>query len=228
MAGKKAKSKASAPTEIKTEEDFKRLCEVMDDQHQLFCDHYLITLNAADSYRKAGYKAKTKASIENNASRLLSNDRVQNYIQWKIKERKKRLTIDEQYVLNLLQAATKVKITDFFEIRKDQTGKTRIFIKDLTKMPDAAVQLIESITEGQFGITIKLISKTSAIEKLGAHLGMWGKDKEQQVGEGTKYIIVRYIVPAEGNVVIRPPFTPADAKRIITNHLLGKSNDQIL
>jgi hypothetical protein len=46
--------------------------------------------------------------------------------------------------------------------------------------------------------------------------------------EGTIYIIMRYIVPTEGNVVFRPPITPADAKRIITNHLLGKSNDQIL
>lgn len=218
MAGKKAKSKSKAPTEINTEADFKKLCDTMDDQHQLFCDHYLITLNAADSYRKAGYKSTNKASVENSAIRLLSNVRVRNYIQWKIKQRKKKLAVDEKYVLDKLQQITKVKITDYFDIEDGS-----IYLKDLTKIPDAAVELIEEISETVSGIRIKLISKSSALDKIGAHMGMWNKDKQQGSGTGgTKFIIRYYVAPAIGNVVIRPSITNADIKEEITNYIKSR------
>ena len=44
---------------------------------EAFCMHYAKTGNATESYKKAGYKAKTENAICANATRLLRNDKVQ-------------------------------------------------------------------------------------------------------------------------------------------------------
>lgn len=219
MAGKSAKGRPKAPHTINTPEDFKLLCKAMDEQHQIFCDHYLVTLNAADSYRKAGYKSKGN-STRANAARLLTNDNVEKYLDYKMKERKKRLAYDEKYILAFLQNITKRRITDYYDVRPDGSLK----LKDLTKLPDDKLALIEEIQETINGLKIKLVPITPSLEKLGAHIGMWDKEKQKGSGDGTKYIIRRYIVPAVGNVMIRPKMTPTIAKEIITQHLLDQKN----
>lgn len=215
MAGKSVKNKPKAPHQINTQKDFDKLCAAMDVQHQLFADHYLVTLNAADSYRKAGYKAKGN-SIRVNAARLLTNANVEKYIDWKIKQRKNKLAYDEKYVLSFLQNITKRRITDYYTVRKDGS----LMLKDLETLPDEKLALIEEIQETVNGLRIRLVPITPSLEKLGAHIGMWDKDRKGSgTGEGTKYIIRRYIVPAVGNVMIKPKITPADVKQMITDHI---------
>ncbi len=46
-------------------------------KHEAFCLHYSKTGNATESYKKAGYKAKTEAAINASASQLLKNPKVQ-------------------------------------------------------------------------------------------------------------------------------------------------------
>lgn len=46
-------------------------------KQEAFCLHYARTGNATESYKKAGYKAKTENAICANATRLLRNDNVQ-------------------------------------------------------------------------------------------------------------------------------------------------------
>lgn len=46
-------------------------------KHENFCLHYSKTGNATESYKKAGYKAKTEAGINASASQLLKNPKVQ-------------------------------------------------------------------------------------------------------------------------------------------------------
>ena len=46
-------------------------------KHESFCLHYSKTGNATESYKKAGYKAKTEAGINASASQLLKNPKVQ-------------------------------------------------------------------------------------------------------------------------------------------------------
>jgi phage terminase small subunit len=43
---------------------------------EAFCLHYAKTGNASESYRKAGYIAKTEGAVYANANRLLKNDKV--------------------------------------------------------------------------------------------------------------------------------------------------------
>lgn len=46
-------------------------------KQEAFCLHYAKTGNATESYKKAGYQAKTENAICANATRLLRNDKVQ-------------------------------------------------------------------------------------------------------------------------------------------------------
>lgn len=46
-------------------------------KHEKFCVEYVKTANAADSYKKAGYKCKDAASYSANARRLLQKDSIQ-------------------------------------------------------------------------------------------------------------------------------------------------------
>lgn len=46
-------------------------------KQEAFCLHYAKTGNATESYKKAGYEAKTEGAIYANANRLLKNDKVQ-------------------------------------------------------------------------------------------------------------------------------------------------------
>lgn len=221
MSGKKVKNRITIPQEIQSEVDFKKLCDGMDEQHKLFADHYLVTLNAADSYRKAGYKAKGN-SAEVNAIRLLRNAKVKKYIDWKIKQRKKHLHVDEKYILEFLQNITKRKITDYYK-QDPKTGKLQLI--PLDQISPEKLALVEEISDTPSGLRIKLTPILPSLEKLGAHLGMWNKDKQKSSGgEGTQYIIRRYIVPAVGNVMIKPKITPSDIKQIVTDHIRQQQN----
>ena len=46
-------------------------------KQEAFCLHYAKTGNATESYKTAGYDAKTERSVYANANRLLKNDKVQ-------------------------------------------------------------------------------------------------------------------------------------------------------
>jgi phage terminase small subunit len=46
-------------------------------KQEAFCLHYAKTGNASESYKVAGYDAKTERSVYANANRLLKNDKVQ-------------------------------------------------------------------------------------------------------------------------------------------------------
>jgi phage terminase small subunit len=61
----------------------------LSEQQKKFADYYIESGNASESYQRAGYKAKGNVA-EVNASRLLRNAKVQEYI----KERNKLLESD--------------------------------------------------------------------------------------------------------------------------------------
>ena len=50
---------------------------LLNTKQEAFCLHYARTGNAAESYKKAGYKAKSKQAVYANANRLMKNDKVQ-------------------------------------------------------------------------------------------------------------------------------------------------------
>lgn len=55
------------------------------EKQKAFCEYYIESLNATESYKRA-YKCKKQSTAEVNGSRLLSNAKVKTYIDEKLKE----------------------------------------------------------------------------------------------------------------------------------------------
>ena len=72
------------------------------EKQKLFCDEYLVDLNATRAY-KAAYKTCKKDETANvNGSKLLRNTKVKVYLEKRIKDREKRTEITQDRVLNEL------------------------------------------------------------------------------------------------------------------------------
>lgn len=203
--------------EIITPDDLKKFLKEFNPQHRTFCDEYLKTMNATDSYRKAGYKA-TGNSAEVNASKLLRNTKVQKYLQYRIKLRSITTDLDINYVVKRLKTYADAKISDFYYFTEDG----QMVLKDLSKMPDDLVRQISEIKQKKDDIKIKLFRQDSAIRDLGKHIGMWGKGKEQRFGEGggsNLIIIKEYVVPQIKNVCLSQKPTKQSTKELIENYI---------
>lgn len=79
-----------------------------------FVEEYLKDLNATQAYKRAGYTAKGNAA-EVNAARLLSNAKVQRFIQERMQERSQQTQIDTNYVLNRLVEIDQMDVLDILE-----------------------------------------------------------------------------------------------------------------
>ena len=79
-----------------------------------FCEEYLIDLNATQAYIRAGYSVKKTVTAEQNASKLLRNTKVQEYIAELRTNQQQRTQITADVVLGELvkiAAAEDVQIT---------------------------------------------------------------------------------------------------------------------
>lgn len=133
----------------------------MNEQQKRFADYYIETGNATESYKRAGYKAKGNVA-EVNASRLLRNAKVQEYIV----ERNKQLESDriadmeevktfwtntmrnnEVELKDRLKASEYIAKTNAAFIEKQQiTGEmTQHISNDLSKLSVEELKQIESI-----------------------------------------------------------------------------------
>lgn len=68
-------------------------------KQQRFCDEYLIDLNATQAAIRAGYSKKTAAQT---AARLLTNVKIQEYIENRMAEKENELIADQDEVLKYL------------------------------------------------------------------------------------------------------------------------------
>jgi phage terminase small subunit len=78
-------------------------------KQQLFCDEYLIDLNATQAAIRAGYSAKTAYSI---GERLLRNVEILKILQELKKERHERTKINADYVLQRLAQIDEMDVAD--------------------------------------------------------------------------------------------------------------------
>lgn len=138
------------------------------EKQQRFVDEYLIDLNATQAAIRAGYSVKT---ADQQASRMLTNVKVQSAIAEIMAERSKRTGFNQDRVVQELAKIAFIKMTDVV----DQNGK----IKDTASEDD--LSCIESIkykhsdTDSGYSVEreVKIASKLKALELLGKHLGMW-------------------------------------------------------
>lgn len=83
-----------------------------------FADFYLISLNATDAYKKAGYLSEGN-SAEVNASRLLRHDRVQAYIAERQAKLQDKLEITQEMVLKRWWDIATADPNELVEYRRD-------------------------------------------------------------------------------------------------------------
>jgi len=143
----------------------------LNDKQRLFCQEYLVDLNATKSAIRAGYSAKTAHSIgfEN-----LTKPEIQDYIQELMQKRSEKTRITAERVLEEL---AKIGFSNMQDFTDNSNGVVNINNLDPSK--GACISSIETISrtigegEGEITITkLKLHDKLSALEKIAKKFGV--------------------------------------------------------
>ena len=130
----------------------------MNKKQKMFCDEYLIDLNATQAAIRAGYSEKTAYSIgvEN-----LKIPELKEYID-------KRIELTQDMVINELKAIAFCNATNFASV-KDGI----VHINNTDELDVDTKKAIVGIKEGKYGIEVNTAGKVQALELLGKHLGMF-------------------------------------------------------
>lgn len=114
------------------------------EKQKAFCDYYIESLNATESYKKA-YNCKKQATAETNSSRLLSNAKVKSYVDERLKEIKSKRIAKAEEVLEYLtkvirneeeeEVVVTVNVGDFQtevqKVKKEISAKDKIKAAEL-------------------------------------------------------------------------------------------------
>ena len=168
-------------------------------KQQRFADEYLVDLNGKQAAIRAGYSEKT---AEAQASRLLSNAKVQHYIQKRKQDRVERTEITQDMVLYELASIAFSNAADYAKvvekeatIQTDDGEEIQIFDKDgnpvmyrtvepvlTSELTEKQKRALSVIKKGRDGFEIKPYDKLRALELLGKHIGMF-QDRVEVTGE---------------------------------------------
>lgn len=150
----------------------------MTEQRKRFADKYFETLNGTQSAIYAGYSEST-ARVQ--ASQLLDDEEIQQYLSTLRKEYQEKTGINKESVLNEYR---KIAFSDIRKILTVDGGLKSIDeIDDETAGAIAGIESMDVLGEEgeKFGTNrkIKLHDKLRALEALSKHLGLFEKDNEQ-------------------------------------------------
>lgn len=146
----------------------------MTKKQKIFCEEYLIDLNATQAAIRAGYSSDTAKEI---GCENLTKPNIRTYIDKAMAERSKRTGVNSDRVVMELAKIAFVNATDVIDT-KTATVKETALPEDT-----AAIQSVKVKTFGEDGLEreIKMADKMKALELLGKHLGMF-KDKIELSG----------------------------------------------
>lgn len=167
-------------------------------KQKIFCNEYLIDLNATRAYKKAYPNVKKDETAAVNGNRLLRNAKVKEYLDKRMKDREQRTEITQDKVLKEIAAiafsngskyAKVIERITYDEngqvIIDPETGETlkykAIDFKCTDELTEEEKKAISSIHKGKDGMKIETYDKLKALELLGKHLGMF-KDKVELSG----------------------------------------------
>lgn len=145
------------------------------DKQRAFVDEYLIDLNATRAYKAVYKSCKKDEAAAANASKLLRNAKVAEYLSQRQRELQQRTEITQDKVVRELAAIAFADIADYVRVQ-DHGGLSMVEITPTSEIPESKRAAIASIKQGNNGIEIKLHNKLDALDKLGRHLGMFKGD----------------------------------------------------
>lgn len=144
----------------------------LNEQRKRFAQEYIIDLNGTQAAIRAGYSKKTAGT---QAEQLLKKLDVQEYIQHLIGIRSQRTQVTADMVIREL---ARIAFADPRKVMDWNDGG--ISFRDSADLSDDDAAIISEISfkPGQFGTSkkIKLNDKLAALDKLGRHLNLFGKD----------------------------------------------------
>ena len=164
-------------------------------RQERFVDEYLLDLNGKQAAIRAGYSERT---AEVQASRLLSNVKVQAQIQKRRQERVERTEITQDMVLYELATIAFANAADYAAVvEREATLQTEdgdvipLYDKDgnpvmyrtvepvlTADLTDKQKRALAVIKKGRDGFEVKPYDKVRALELLGKHLGMFTEKME--------------------------------------------------
>lgn len=145
-----------------------------------FGEEYIIDLNGTQAGIRAGYSKKT---ANEQASRLLANVNIQQYVQHLKEELSKRNEVDADYVIKKLKAWLELDVTKTIGLSVDELKELPLEVKDCITSIKHRTFTTEYGTDET--IEIKFASKEKAIEMLAKHIGFFDADNKLLI-EGVK------------------------------------------
>lgn len=146
--------------------------------HERFAQEYLLDLCGGRAWERAGYDARGRVA-DASAARVLTDVNVQRRITFLKEERKKRLGIDADRVLEELAI---IAYSNLDHYRADEDGNITL----TEDAPESAVRALSAVDRKiklyrrgdedvkEADVKIKLWNKNTALQDLGKHLGLFG------------------------------------------------------
>lgn len=163
----------------------------MNQRQQVFCDEYLVDLNATQAAIRAGYSPRSAAAA---GCKNLQRKDVQEFIDEKMAQRSQRTGVNSERVVQELARIAFLNVSDAVDIK---TGKVKL---DASKEDLAAItslkvkQMAGQDWDGEER-EVKFADKLKALELLGRHCGLW-KDKTEV--SGAVQVVVQYEYKSAG------------------------------
>lgn len=157
-----------------------------------FVLEYLKDMNGAAAATRAGFSARTARET---AYKLLKQPAVQAELALRMTAVAKRLEMNIDDVVREYVKIARANITDFLTVDKDIVTLRSFANVDPDQLAAVAEIKLVAAGEGQRAISLKLHSKTEALNALGKHFGMFVDRHDVRV-EGKAE--VRFYLPDNG------------------------------
>lgn len=148
------------------------------DKEARFVEEYLIDLNATKAAIRAGYSEHTAKQI---GSEVLGKSEVQDAVAQAMAARSERTEVTQDQVIQELRSVAFSDMRDFAEW-KDASVRLKDSVELRENVSLAVADVSQSMSQFGPNVRIKLHDKMRALELLGKHLGMFGKDPGEQPG----------------------------------------------
>ena len=143
----------------------------MTERQKIFADHYIISLNATEAYKKAYPKIKSIKTAEVNGSKLLRNTKVRAYIDEQLEKLKSERVADQQEVLEFLTAVMRGEVTEPLLVL-DGEGYQRI----VDAKPSVATRRASAVDLGKrYGLFVDRQEITQRVVEI--ELGNWDDEE---------------------------------------------------
>lgn len=171
----------------------------MTNNQMRFCQEYIkLGMNGTQAYLKVYKTCKKEDTARTNASRLLTNASIQEYIKKLQEKSEERAVVTIKDIVNELSIIafgdrTELAQVESKDIVDDETKKvigkeTHLNVTDTDKLSDNAKKIISGYKKTRSGISVETCDKVKALELLGKYLGMFTETVKIENPEATKIL----------------------------------------